>query len=45
MLSEEQRIYCKNCNHPCHCDTLVCTDCHCGGCLHEEEEVRFPDWG
>jgi hypothetical protein len=41
---------CKDCNHPCHCDVIVCDNleedeaCACGTCRCEDTK-HWPDWG
>lgn len=41
---------CKDCNHPCHCEVIVCDEreeeamCACGTCRCENTK-HWPDWG
>jgi len=43
-MEQDTEKKCKSCEHDCHCDTLVCVECQCGGCNCAEEPKR-PDWG
>lgn len=40
----EDGVVCIVCNHPCHCGG-TCDDkgCHCGRCVHNEEELVEGD--
>ena len=44
MEQDTKRKVCKTCKHDCHCDTVVCTECHCSVC-DCEKQMKFPDWG